>query len=186
MTTGTFMNSIFKNNIFSDIAKLLGGTPEQIQQVPRFTQPQQDIFSQLQTGAAGALPAGFEHILAMLTQDPEAAKQFEAPAMRQFHQEIIPSIAQRFTSQFGTGSKSSSGFRQAMAAAGAGLSEDLQLQRGERSDKAFQQMLQLVGGALTPQHESIIRPRQPGLVETGLGGILENLPGLLAMLRGKK
>ncbi len=186
MTTGTFMNSIFKNNIFSAIASMLGGTPEQIQQVPKFTQPQQEIFSQLQTGAAGAIPAGFEQILAMLTQDPEAAKQFEAPAMRQFHQEIIPGIAQKFTSQFGTGSKSSSGFRQAMAAAGAGLSENLQLQRGERSDQALKQLMQMVGGALTPQHESIIRPRQPGLVETGMSGILQNLPGLIAMIGGKK
>ncbi len=177
MATGTFMDNIFK---------LIGGTPEQIQQVPKFTQPQQDIFSQLQTGTAGALPAGFEQILAMLTQDPQAAKQFEAPAMRQFEEQILPTIAERFTGLLGEGAQTSSAFGQQLGAAGAGLAEKLQLQRGERSDQAMQRLMQMIGGALTPQHESILRPRQPGLLETGLGGLLENLPGLIAMLRSKK
>ena len=177
MATGNFMDRIFK---------MIGGTPEQIQQVPRFTQPQQDIFSQLQTGVAGALPPGFEHILAMLTQDPQAAKQFEAPAMRQFEEQILPTIAERFTGTLGEGAQRSSAFGQQLGAAGAGLSERLQAQRGERSGPAMQQLLQILGIGLTPQHESILRPRQPGLVETGLGGILQNLPGLIAMLRSKK
>ncbi len=170
MAIGNFMNNLLK---------MIVGSPEQLQQVPRFTQPQQDIFSELQQGAGGAIPEVFQQIMSMLTQDPEAAKQFEAPAMRQFHEEIVPTIAQRFTSQFGTGSKSSSGFRQALGAAGAGLEERLSKQRGERGGQAINQLLQLIQGSLTPQHDTLLRPRQPGLLETGAKGAIKAAPSLL-------
>lgn len=166
MAIGNFMDFLF-------------GKGEQLQQVPRFTEPQQDIFSQLQQGAQGAIPAGFEQLLSMLTQDPEAAKQFEAPAMRQFHQEIIPSIAQKFASQFGEGSRSSSGFRQALGAAGAGLAQDLQAQRGERQQNALTQLMQLMQTGLTPQFQTLLRQRQPGLLETGAKGAIKAAPSLL-------
>ncbi len=174
MATGNWMN-----NIFSTIKDILGGVPEQLQQVPKFTEQQQDIFSQLQQGAAGAIPQGFEQILSMLTQDPEAAKQFEAPAMRQFHQEILPSIAQKFATQFGEGSRSSSGFRQAVGAAGAGLEERLQAQRGERSGQAMNQLMQMIQAGLLPQFDTLLRQRQPGLLETGLKGAATAAPSLL-------
>lgn len=170
MAFGTFMDNIFK---------LIGGTPEQLQQVPRFTEPQQDIFSQLQQGGAEGIPDIFQQLISMLTQDPEAAKQFEAPAMRQFHEEIVPTIAERFTTQFGTGSKSSSGFRQALGAAGAGLAEKLQAQRGGRQQNAITQLMQMIQTGLTPQHDTLLRPRQPGLLETGLKGSAATVPSLL-------
>lgn len=173
MATGSFMG-----NIFSKLATMLGGVPERLQQVPRFTEPQQDIFSQLQQGAAGALPAGFEQLLSILTQDPEAARQFEAPALRQFEEQILPTIAERFTGLLGEGAQRSSAFGQQLGQAGAGLAEKLQAQRGERGGQALQQLMQLLGTGLTPQFESIFRPRQPGLVETGAQGLAQILPSL--------
>ncbi len=175
MATGTWMD-----NMFSKMKDIFGGVPERLQQVPRFTEPQQEIFSQLQQGVGGALPDVFQQLLSMLTQDPEAAKQFEAPAMRQFHEEIVPTIAQRFTSKFGTGSKSSSGFRQALGAAGAGLEEKLSKQRGERSGQAINQLIQMIQAGLLPQFDTLLRQRQPGLIETGVKGAITAAPSFLA------
>lgn len=166
MAIGNFMNFLF-------------GKGEQLQQVPRFTQPQQDIFSQLQQGAGEALPAGFEQLLAMLTQDPQAAQQFEAPAMRQFEEQILPTIAERFTGVLGEGAQRSSAFGQQLGQAGAGLAESLQAQRGGRQQNALTQLMQLMQTGLTPQFQTLLRQRQPGLLETGAKGAIKAAPSLL-------
>ena len=175
MATGTFMG-----NIFSKISDLILGKPERLQQVPRFTEPQQDIFSQLQQRGGEALPAAFDQLISILTQDPQAAKQFEAPALRQFEEQILPTIAERFTGALGEGSQRSSAFGQQLGQAGAGLAERLQAQRGARGGQALQQFMQLLGIGLTPQHDTLLRPRQPGLFETGAKGAAEFLPSLIA------
>ena len=61
----------------------------------------------------------------LLSGSQESSQAFEAPAMRQFNEQIIPGIAERF-SGLGAGSQSSSAFQQALGQAGAGLSENLQ------------------------------------------------------------
>ncbi len=164
---------------FGNFLNFLFGKGEQLQQVPRFTEQQQDIFSQLQQGAAGAIPQGFEQLLSMLTQDPQAAKQFEAPAMRQFEEQILPTIAERFTGLLGEGAQRSSAFGQQLGQAGAGLAERLQAQRGGRQQNALTQLMQLMQTGLTPQFDTLLRERQPGLLETGVKGAAKMAPSLL-------
>ena len=166
MAIGNFMDFLF-------------GKGEQLQQVPRFTQPQEDIFSQLQQGVGGALPAGFEQLLSILSGTPEAAKQFEAPAMRQFEEQILPTIAERFTGLLGEGAQRSSAFGQQLGQAGAGLAEKLQAQRGGRQQNALTQLMQLMQTGLTPQFQTLLRERQPGLLETGVKGAAKMAPSLL-------
>jgi hypothetical protein len=71
---------------------------------------------------------GSNYLQQLLSGDPQSTASFEAPAMRQFNEQIIPGLAERF-SGLGAGSQSSSAFQQALGQAGAGLSENLQALR---------------------------------------------------------
>jgi hypothetical protein len=62
------------------------------------------------------------YISQLLTPGSEAQRAFEAPAMRQFNEQIVPGIAERFS---GLGAQSSSAFGQTMGQAGSSLSERL-------------------------------------------------------------
>ena len=71
---------------------------------------------------------GSNFLQQLLSGSPESTAAFEAPAMRQFNEQIVPGIAERF-SGLGAGAQSSSAFQQALGQAGAGLSENLQAMR---------------------------------------------------------
>lgn len=71
---------------------------------------------------------GAGYLQKILSQDPEMMKQFEAPAMRQFNEEIVPSIAERFA---GMGGLSSGAFNRTMGQAGAGLAERIAAMRAQ-------------------------------------------------------
>jgi hypothetical protein len=66
--------------------------------------------------------SGVQYLQNILGQNPEAMKQFEAPAMRQFNEQIVPQLSERFS---GLGAGSSSAFNQTMGQAATGLSERL-------------------------------------------------------------
>jgi len=66
----------------------------------------------------------------LLSGSPEATAAFEAPYMRQFNEQTVPGLAERF-SGMGSGAQSSSAFSQALGAAGAGLQENLASLRGQ-------------------------------------------------------
>lgn len=87
----------------------LSGQSSNIQQSPLFQQ-------------------GTSFLQNLLSGSPESTAAFEAPAMRQFQEQIIPKLAERF-SGMGAGAQSSSAFQQALGQAGAGLSENLQALR---------------------------------------------------------
>ena len=70
--------------------------------------------------------AGNKYIMDILSQNPEMMQQFEAPYMRQFREQIVPDLAQRFASG---GSLSSSAFNQSMAHEAGSLSERLAAMR---------------------------------------------------------
>ena len=76
---------------------------------------QQPPIAPVETGATSYLQN-------ILSQDPEMMKQFEAPYMRQFNEQILPDIANRYA---GAGAVSSGGFKQAMAHAATDLQERL-------------------------------------------------------------
>jgi hypothetical protein len=70
---------------------------------------------------------GMDYLRSLISQDPKMMQQFEAPAKRQFSEEIMPQISERFA---GLGALNSSGFQQSLAQAGASLSERLAALRG--------------------------------------------------------
>ena len=106
------------------LQQLLGGLQGQssnIQQSPLFQQ-------------------GSSFLQNLLSGSPEATAAFEAPYMRQFNEQIVPGLAERF-SGLGAGAQRSSAFSQALGAAGAGLSENLAALRGQLQLGAVPQAL---------------------------------------------
>lgn len=116
----------------------------------------------------------------LLSDSPQALEQFQRPYMRQYEQEIVPQIAERFA---GIGGMSSSGFNQAMAQSGRELAENLasmreQLRSGA-SDRAIQasampaqQRLQILQTLLGTQAVApTYTPGSPGILGGLMGGI---------------
>lgn len=66
-------------------------------------------------------------------------KQFEAPYLRQFREEIVPGLAERFT---GGDAQHSSAFQQALGGAAAGLTENLAALKGNLINQMLNQQLQ--------------------------------------------
>lgn len=76
-----------------------------------------------------------------LFNDPEFFNKFEAPARRQFEEEIVPGFANRFASQGTGGSLGSTGFRNQLAREGGNLETNLAAMRGGMQQQAIPQML---------------------------------------------
>lgn len=100
-------------------------------QVSTLDPQQQQLFSQFAQLLGPLLGQSGGYLQDLLSGSPEAFERFEAPYMRQFNEQIVPGIAERFA---GVGGLSSSGFQQTLGQAGAGLSENLaSLREGLRS-----------------------------------------------------
>jgi hypothetical protein len=138
------------------------GQPGKFEQVPTVTPEQKQLLNQLigMLGGEGQLGAGMEESLSQLRElmDPssEAMQRFADPYMRQFKEETIPGIGERFAGAGAEGGAlSSSAFGQALGGAGAGLQTQLaglksQLQRGAAQD-ILGQFQSILGPALGTQ-----------------------------------
>jgi hypothetical protein len=115
-----------QKNLLQQLIGSLQGQSSNIQQSPLFQQ-------------------GSSFIQNLLSGSPEATAAFEAPYMRQFNEQIVPGLAERFSGGFGVpgaaSAQSSSAFSQALGSAGAGLSENLASLRGQLQMGALPQAL---------------------------------------------
>jgi len=161
--------------------KLFPGKPGEYKAMPTMIPEQQGLLGQLMGGLGGPLQSGLGNLQSMLSGDASA---YEAPAMRQFQQEILPMIAERF-SGMGAGAQSSSAFQQALGGAGAGLAENLAMQRAQLQNQGLGQLGSLLGYGLGAQpfqwqqmggQQGIGEAMAPGF-GIGLG---EKLPGQLS------
>ncbi len=147
------------------------GTPGRIEALPSMSQEQMGLLGQLLEGLGGqggALGGGLGNLQQMLSGDASA---FEAPAQRQFQEQIVPGIAERF-SGMGAGAQQSSAFTQALSQAGAGLSVRLAMQRAGLQQSGMSQLQGLLGlglGAQPFQYQAI--PGQEGGLSKFLGGL---------------
>ena len=146
--------------------------------------PQQLISLLSGTGAQGA-EQGLQSLLGMIQGTPESFQSFEAPAFRQFEEEILPSIAERLTAR-GAGGGRSSAAPQLFGQAGERLAENLAGQRGQLQQNAIQQLLGTYFGgsqqALSQQPFGYLQqsPSFGSSFGRGLGASLGSLlPGLL-------
>lgn len=130
----------------------------------------QDVFAKL-FGTAGGSQEGFD--------------QMEAPAMRQFQQQILPGIANRYV---GSGISGSSGMQNAFANAGQGLAENLQANRMGYHERARDQVMNLMQSLLgTPTSQFGLTKKQTpgadflGSIGSGIGAGLGFLPKLFGL-----
>lgn len=145
------------------------GTPQGFQQTPTGTQGQQDLIQQLIQGLSGGgtgggpLGAGLGNLQGILSGDPKAFEAFAAPAKRQFQEQTVPGIAERFS---GLGAQGSSAFGQQLGAAGAGLEENLSAQRSGLQSQALSQLAGLLGQSQAPQFDTQNIVSQPGFLQS--------------------
>jgi len=94
-----------------------------------------------------------------LFNDQDFFNKFEAPALRQFNEEIAPGIANRYAAMGSGGALGSSGFRNQLAREGQNLSTNLAAQRGQMQQNAVPQMLgyaqQPVSNWMTQMQQSL-------------------------------
>lgn len=158
-----------------------------------------NMIMQLLSGQGGEMGGPFGYLQELLSGSPEAFSKFEAPYQRQFQEETIPGLAERFSGQ---GAQRSSAFGQALSSAGAGLSENLANLREQLRTGAATQALGLGQTALGTNTMGLVEKQQPfwkqlltGLapgigqgigmgVTGGLGGIGKGLGGLGDWLGG--
>lgn len=159
----------------------LFGQGEKTQQFQRYTDEQQQALNNILRRATGAADQGFNFLESILGQSPEAMQQFQAPALRAFEEETVPSIAERFTGSLGEGSHRSSAFGQQLGKAGASLQENLSAQRGQLGMNALSQLQGLLGAGLTPQFENVFRPATKGFLQQGGESLAQLLPYLLML-----
>lgn len=127
-------------------------------QVSTFNPQQKQLFNQSIQGFGGIQPQIMEYLQQLLSGDSGATEAFAAPYKRQFEQETVPKLAERFA---GLGALSSSGFQQSLGQAGAGLSENLaSLREGQRS-QAISPIMQMIQSLLGQNTKAFV-PKQPG------------------------
>lgn len=165
------------------IWETLFGRGDKNKQLPTMTGGQmqglEGILAQLQQmqGQGGAYSGAQNYLSQILSGDPNAMAEFEAPYRNEFEQKTIPGLAERFAGMNPMGGGlSSSGFGQAIGGAGAGLQAQLAglhgaLRQGA-SGQAMGQFNQLANMGLgTRTFENYMQPGSGGL----LGGALQGL-----------
>lgn len=185
----------------------LFGSSGGYKQLPTKTGGQTNFLEQLLAllGGQGGLGQGFQkgidYYSKLLSGEPGAFEEFEAPIKRQFEEQVLPGIAERFSGA-GAGAQSSSAFQQSLGQAGAGLSENLARLRAELQGGAASSLGSLFSGLGslglgTNTFENVYEQGSPGLLDSLLaalggglgGGIGQGLGGgigsLLSRLFGR-
>lgn len=135
--------------------------------VSTFSPDQQQLFSQLSSLLGPLLSQSGSYYQDLLSGSPESFERFEAPYKRQFEEETIPALAERFA---GMGGLSSSGFQQSLGQAGTALSENLAaLREGLRSQVPGQIMSNLQN--LLGMQTQAFLPKQKGFGRSFLEGL---------------
>jgi hypothetical protein len=121
--------------------------------------------------------------LQSMFSDPSFFNQFEAPLQRQFQEQTVPDLANRFASMGSGGALGSTGFRNQLAREGSNLSTNLGALRGGMQQQAIPQLLgysqqpfnnymSMLNQALTPT-QNTFQGATPGL----FGNLLSSLSG---------
>lgn len=160
------------------------GSQGKIQQQSTLGKEQQGLYQQLlgtaggpQGGAFGEAGDYYRNLLSNKGGDFEA---FAAPEMRQFKENIIPSLAEQFAGG-GYGGIGGSGFRNAATRAGTDLSERLGAIRAGLRQSAAQGLMGLGQQGLGNYNENYYTQPTNGFLgnlATGLGGAAGSAVGL--------
>ena len=139
----------------------LFGKGEKSGQFQQFTPQQQGLQQQVIGGTQSGLPDLFQYLTQILSNDPELMKQFQAPSLRMFEEQIKPGIAERFSAM---GAQDSSAFAESLGEAGKSLAESLAAQQAQLKSNAGTQLQQMLSPSLQSSFENYFRPATKGLV----------------------
>lgn len=151
--------------ILKQVQSMMGGGGANINQNPQFQQGQEYLNG--------------------LFNDPEFFNKFEAPIKRQYEEDVIPGLANRFAAQGSGGSLGSTGFRNQLAREGSNLSTNLAALRGGMQQQGVNQSLQyaqqpinnimqMLQSALTPYQNTYQGPSTgpwSGIAAQGVGAL---------------
>jgi hypothetical protein len=126
--------------------------------------------------------------LSSLFNDPEFFQKFEAPLQRQFQEQTIPDLANRFASMGSGGALGSTGFRNQLAREGSNLSTNIAALRGgmqqqgvnqglQYAQQPFQNMMNLYNTGLGHPTENVYQPASnpfASLAGAGLQGFMQS------------
>jgi len=124
---------------------------------------------------------GLDWLMSMFN-DPEFFKSFEAPLQRQFQEQTVPELANRFASMGSGGSTGSTAFRNQLAREGSNLSTNIAALRGGMQQQAipqllgyaqqpFQNLMSLRNQALGQPVNNQYLPASGGLLGSALGSL---------------
>lgn len=153
-----------------------GGTQDKIKTLSTKTAGQQGLMEMLQNflgGGGGDMP-GMGYLQGILGDDPNLMSQYEKPMMRQFNEQVVPGMAERFSGS-GMGSRNSSAFQNQMGQAGQRLSEGLGAQRAQLKQGAMNQILQMLGISQDPSQENMFVAGQEGMGSSLFQGLGQGL-----------
>lgn len=106
---------------------LFGSSKPQAIQTPTLTPQQTSLVNSTAQGLQPVQQSGLKFLQGLIDQSPEALQSFQAPALRQFQEEILPGLAEQYNSM---GALHGSNFQQALLHQARTLSENLAQMRG--------------------------------------------------------
>jgi hypothetical protein len=166
---------------------LSGG--DQMNKVPTMTRAQKGLLSQVmkmlnpQGGLGQGMSEGVDLQRQLMDPSSQAVNQFAQPYMDQFNQQTIPGLAERFAGMGAMGGGlSSSGFGQALGAAGGNLQNQLAALKAGLGQNAAQSLMSQYGGmagmglsaqpfAYQQQAPSMMGGMMQGWAQGGFGGM---------------
>lgn len=167
----------------ANLVEFLFGSGDKLKKVKQFTPEQMQMLKSI-TDALMDQGGGFQGAFNVLNQylNPESDvyKSLEAPYLRQFEQETVPMLAERFAGFGGGmgGGLSSSGFGQALGAAGAGLQENLAAMKTGLQRQSAGDIFGLMQQALGAQPFGYERVQGgPGYIPTMVGQGMKGFGG---------
>jgi len=168
---------------FQGLSSILSGLTDQsgYKKQSNFDKNQKNIYGQMnqQANQLGAQGGGYENAMGLLQDylnpQSDVYKNFEAPYMQQFEQQTIPGIAEKFAGMGAMGGGlSSSGFGQALGAAGANLQTDLASMKSQMQRQSIGDILgqynKLTSGIMGAQPFTQ-EAQGPGTLSSIFGGL---------------
>jgi hypothetical protein len=141
-------------NFLSGLKDFFIGRPEELHQIEQFTPQQLEILQQLLSQGSSMM------------RDPY--KEFEPIAkyaQSQFTRNVVPSLAERFTSM-GSNSLSSPSFASQLGAAGSDLAERLAAMRSQYGMQNRSQAMSMLSSGLHPHFQNYQSSSQPGFLQS--------------------
>lgn len=159
------------------LKQFLFGADPKYKQLSTQTPQQQALSQQLLRGLSPGLGGGLGYLSDLYSNDPSTIQRMQQPYLQQFEQQIVPGIAERFSS---LGGQNSSAFRNALLNAGSTLESQLAQQREGMKMQGLSPLLSYFNQGMAPSFENLGYGEQQGLIPSLVG----NLPLLLQFLGG--